>query len=418
MSYDSIIIGAGATGLYAASKLTAAGKRVLLLEARNRVGGRIYTITDARFTRPIEAGAEFVHGDVPITLSLLKEAKISFHEMTGEIFQIENGSLKESDLFDRDWPRIIDQLHQLKTDIPFEEFLQRYFPGNHQLHENIIRFVEGYNAADSSKVSSFALKEEWSAEEEPIQNRPDNGYGPLMEHLLNAALKSHLVLRLNEEVIGIDWSSEQIHVKSSKGVYTASKVLITVPLGVLQSEKIEFTPSIPKYIGAAQQIGFGPVVKVVAELKKNFWEKYVLGKFPSFKFLFSDADVPTWWSQRPSNARIITGWLGGPKVHLFEKRNFHALALKSLSYLMDVGQNEMETNIEAIYIHDWLNDPFSLGAYSYDILQSKDAKKILNEPISHKIYFAGEGCYSGAHTGTVEAAFQSAEDAVKRMLHS
>jgi monoamine oxidase len=417
MSYDCIIIGAGATGLYAASKLTATGKRVLLLEARNRVGGRIYTITDARFTRPIDAGAEFIHGDVPITLSLLKEAKISFHEMTGEMFQMENGSLKESNLFDRDWPRIIHQLHQLKSDIPFEEFLHRYFPGNEQLHQNIKRFVEGYNAADSTKVSSFALREEWSAEEEPTQNRPENGYGPLIDHLLNEALKNHLVLRLNEEVIEINWSGELLRVKSSKEVYTASKTLITVPLGVLQAEKIKFSPPIPEYISAAQQIGFGPVIKIVAELKKSFWEKCVRRKFPSFKFIFSDADVPTWWSQQPSNAPIITGWLGGPKVHLFEKRNFQALALKSLSYLMDVGQKEMETNIEAIYIHDWLNDPFSIGAYSYDMLQSPDAKKILNEPLSEKIYFAGEACYSGAYTGTVEAAFQSAENAVERMLH-
>jgi monoamine oxidase len=417
MTYEYIIIGAGATGLYAASKLTAAGKNVLLLEARNRIGGRIYTIADEHFTRPVEAGAEFIHGDVPITLSLLKEAQISFHEMTGEMFQIENGSLKESDLFDRDWPRIIHQLHQLKSDIPFTEFLQRYFPKNEQLQQNIKKFVEGYNAADSDKVSSFALREEWSAEEEPTQNRPEHGYGPLMLHLLNVALKHRLVLHLDEEVTEINWSSEMLEVKSAKQAYTASKILITVPLGVLQAEKIEFDPPIPRYILAARQIGFGPVIKVVIEFGPGFWKKCVLKKFPSFKFVFSDADIPTWWSQQPSDAPIVTGWLGGPKVHLLKEADFHMLALQSLCYVLNVNRNELEANLKAIYIHDWLKDPFSMGAYSYDTLESNNAKEILNESISQKIYFAGEACYTGAHTGTVEAAFQSAEDAVGRMLH-
>jgi monoamine oxidase len=416
MTYDCIIIGAGATGLYAASKLTAARKNVLLLEARDRIGGRIYTIADTNFSRSIEAGAEFIHGDVPITLSLLKEANISFHKMMGEMFQVENGSLKDSDLFNRDWPQIIDKLHQLKVDISFEEFLQRYFPGNDQLHQNIKKFVEGYNAADSDKVSSFALREEWSAEEEPTQNRPENGYGPLMKHLLNAALQNHLVLRLNEEVKQIEWSGDQVTVKSSTAIHTASKVLITVPIGVLQADNIEFVPAIPKYSLAAKQIGFGPVIKVVIELSDGFWKKYVHKRFPSFKFIFSDADIPTWWSQEPSDAPIITGWLGGPGVHLLEKENFHALALQSLCYVFNVKLNEIQASLKAIYIHDWLKDLFSMGAYSYDMLESPGAKKILNEPISRKIYFAGEACYSGPHTGTVEAAFQSAQDAVEKIL--
>src|SRR5688572_19747629 len=99
MKYDCIIIGAGAAGLIAANKLSKAGKQVLLLEARSRAGGRIYTLSPPGFSRYIESGAEFIHGDLPLTSSLLRKANIPYTEMYGGMYQLENGDLQEYDFF-------------------------------------------------------------------------------------------------------------------------------------------------------------------------------------------------------------------------------------------------------------------------------------------------------------------------------
>src|SRR5262245_36435352 len=98
-----IVVGAGASGLIIARKLSEAGKRVCVIEARGRVGGRIDTMTSADFSTRIEAGAEFVHGNLPITLSLLKEAKLSYHRTSGEMWRSKNGHVHQQSDFIEDY---------------------------------------------------------------------------------------------------------------------------------------------------------------------------------------------------------------------------------------------------------------------------------------------------------------------------
>jgi monoamine oxidase len=102
MDIDCIIIGCGAAGLMAADHLVQAGKRVIILEARAHIGGRIYTLTTDNFSQPVEISAEFIHGDPPISLALFKTARMSCTEMTGEGYELENGKLRKSDFFQDD----------------------------------------------------------------------------------------------------------------------------------------------------------------------------------------------------------------------------------------------------------------------------------------------------------------------------
>jgi phytoene dehydrogenase-like protein len=160
---DIIIIGAGACGLTAARELVMAGKKVCVLEARNRLGGRIYTYEGSGFSKPVEAGAEFIHGDLPFTQSLLKEAGISSYSMTGINYQVKNGQLLASENFFEDFPALQEKLTALEEDIPLSGFLDKYlFEEKYKnLCNTIIRFAEGYDAADINKVSTFALRDEW-----------------------------------------------------------------------------------------------------------------------------------------------------------------------------------------------------------------------------------------------------------------
>src|SRR5690242_18831645 len=110
MKYDVIIVGAGAAGLMAAYELTRQNKSVLIVEARDRIGGRIYTIDNESFTSPVEAGAEFIHGEATLTFSMLKKAGESYHEITGEMYQLDRGELIQRNFFDEEWPVMMEHL--------------------------------------------------------------------------------------------------------------------------------------------------------------------------------------------------------------------------------------------------------------------------------------------------------------------
>src|ERR1700741_4506827 len=130
MNTDCIVIGAGASGLMAAHELAKGGCTVEIIEARNRIGGRIYTIPVSDFSRPVEGGAEFIHGDLPITQSLLSEAGISCHEMKGNMYQLYEGKLTQEDFFDEEWKLLLEALHKIRKDVPMQKFLNDKFPGD------------------------------------------------------------------------------------------------------------------------------------------------------------------------------------------------------------------------------------------------------------------------------------------------
>src|SRR6185503_5928798 len=121
MKYDVIIIGAGAAGLAAMRKLVEKGFHVCMIEASNVTGGRIATIHDG-FKEPAEAGAEFIHGKLPLTFKLLREAKLKYETVEGKMIGVQNGEWRKEE-HDDHWSEFMDQLKKLKTDITIQEFL-------------------------------------------------------------------------------------------------------------------------------------------------------------------------------------------------------------------------------------------------------------------------------------------------------
>lgn len=418
-----IVIGAGAAGLMAACTLRTNGAHVILLEARNRIGGRIYTLPNHGFSHPAEAGAEFIHGDLPITSALLESANIRSSAMQGKIFKLDKGMLKETDLFGNELEQLLRALKKLKTDMTLGEFLQQHFSGpeHDAFRESITQFVEGYNAADLARVSALALSKEWSQDEEPEQRRPVGGYGQLMEHLLKQALDQGVAVHLSSVVSRIRWQPGKAVVETTDGnLYSAQKVLVTVPIGVLQHEHITFTPEIPVYLQAAKDIGYGSVIKFLLEFKAPFWEGLATRPVHHLAFMLSDAAIPTWWTQLPDTTPLLTGWLGGPaaeRLHASDDQLLHE-ALRSLSYIFDCRVEMLRQQLRQWHISDWKNDPFSCGAYSYATIETPRARGILNTPVADTIYFSGEAVYDGPHTGTVEAALTSGKEAAIKMMHA
>jgi monoamine oxidase len=430
---EIIIIGAGAAGLMAAAELAKKKKQVTVLEAKNRLGGRIHTVRALHFDKPAELGAEFVHGNLPVTLKLLKQADIKYYPMEGQMWQSKNGELKHEYEFIEGSELLEKELKELKEDITVDEFLEKHFPGEKfsDLKRSVKRFVEGYDAADTTRASTFTLRDEWLTEDDAQQYRVKDGYGKLIEHLGYKATSNGCSIFLSSVVKEIRWQRGQVTVTTDSGeTYRAAKALITVSLGVLQQEQpgesaMIFDPAVPEIISAARSMGFGSVIKILFQFSEPFWQESEIKKstghnLKKLGFLLSDAFVPTWWTQFPEESNMLTGWLAGPKAAQFksaadEPRILEA-AMNSLGQIFKVSEDYLKGKLTAHHIANWNADPFSLGGYAYATLHTMKSGRIMSQPIQDTLYFAGEAVYEGKVMGTVEAALTSGNNAAERIL--
>jgi monoamine oxidase len=153
----------GAAGLMAARELARSGKKVTILEARHRCGGRIYPLSAQEFGYPAEGGAEFVHGAAPVTRALMREARLSLLAIEGTRWSARSGAFSPNEPPPPHATRLRQALTDLEIDLPIAEFLETHF-GDRQyseLRQVIKRMVEGFDAADPDRVSTFALRDEW-----------------------------------------------------------------------------------------------------------------------------------------------------------------------------------------------------------------------------------------------------------------
>ncbi len=408
-----IIVGAGAAGLMAAKILAEKGKLVTVLEARERIGGRIFTLVRDDFSEPVEVGAEFVHGDPPLTMALLKESGAPYQGVKGKSRTVKNGDwIKESQQGD-DWDEMEDRLKAQQVDMPFDAFLDKYFADTKHasLREHAVRFAEGFDLADISKASTLALRDEW-LHEESTQYRIEGGYEKLVQYMEDSIIQNEGSIHRSCIVKKIEWQSGKVKLSTALGdIFEADKCIVTVPLGVLTAAReeeafIEFQPSVASYINAAKQIGYGDVVKLLLEFKEPFWEKWE----SKLGFLMSEGEFPVWWTQQPSPQPMLTAWLGGPKATALkglDEITLLAMALDSLADIFSLPAAKLRTMLCGFYYHNWSTDPFSLGGYSYALPETAEALRLLMQPLENTLFFAGEAIYKGASPATVEAALES-----------
>ncbi len=411
---DILIIGAGASGLMAARELSATGRKVIVLEARNRNGGRIDTLTNKFFNQPIEAGAEFIHGNLPLTLQLLKQHNINFVKVQGSMLRKRDGKWQDTEEQVDGWEEMIQQMNRLKADMTLTGFLNTYFKEERYapLRKSAIQYAQGFDTVDEDKASVIALRDEWQHEEED-QYRIPGGYMQLIDALTTQCLKQHCEIHFSEMVNKVAWQKDEVAVSTTNNeIFSAKKVIITVPVSVLQKNgTIAFTPAIDSKITAARQIGFGGVIKALLQFEEPFWENIKKDAL----FFFSEEMIPTWWTQYPAKNNLLTGWLGGPKAEALQHHSPEQvleIAMQSLHNMF----NDKLPGVTAWHIANWQTEPFTYGAYSYQTLQSKEAKAVLKEPVENTLYFAGEALYTGDAQGTVEAALASGKEVAAQIL--
>ena len=415
-----IIVGAGAAGLMAARELLKEGYIVTVLEADNRLGGRIHTIRNSSFNFPVEKGVEFIHGDLPLTIQLLKEASIKYTPVKGEMIRIVNGEWKKQDEFAVGWDELIRQMNQVREDETVNEFLNKNFADKKydELRNSVLRFAQGFDLADPAEASILSLREEWMEEGE--QYRVPGGYDQLVDYLEKQCRQLGGFIYVSSIVKKIAWQKNDVTVvtKDEKKYY-GHKVIVTASLGMLQNDSpvISFYPAISNYFVTSKKIGFGSVVKVLLEFKEAFWEE----KKKKIGFLFTDEIIPTWWTQYPASYPLLTGWAGGPQSWTLEKKTDEEilqLALRSLSNIFGISADELKRSLTASLVANWRSDRYSLGAYSFNTIGSRQAQKFFETPIEDTIFFAGEAFYDGSSPGTVEAALVSAKNVVEKIINN
>jgi monoamine oxidase len=432
MENEIIIIGGGAAGLMAARTLGLAGKRVTVLEARDRIGGRIYTLIDEFASKHTELGAEFVHGDLTVTLKVLKEAGIKYHSANAEMWRYENGHFQENSMIVEEWGLLIQRLNELEIDTDIWTFLNKEFPGERyeSMRDSVWKFVSGYDTADPHNASAFALRSEWQNEQEDAQHRISGGYRTVVEYLTDDCKRNNGTIILNAVVTDVHWQAGAVKVVTQDGnAYHAQQLLVAMPLGVLQAPggqkgAITFHPPIPEHTLAIQKMGFGAVIKLLVEFDSAFWldDKTLetAGEnIDKMGYLFSDEEIPTWWTQTPEQSKVLTGWLGGPaaadKVNTPDSQILEQ-GLQSLANIFKRNYEDLKRKLVNYRVMNWTADPFTRGSYAYDTVEAPGARKVLTTPINDTIYFTGEYLYEGTAMGTVEAALTNGEEVANKIV--
>ncbi len=417
---DIIIVGGGLAGLLTAKELAKAGNRVVLLEAAPRLGGRVLPVDDPAFNDRLQLGAEFVHGDLPITLAILKEAGIAVEEVTGARVHNQNGAwTKESN---SGMHKVIQKMNNLKEDMPFEVFLDGIFEEDEDpdLRNSLIQMARGFDLADTNLASTKALAREWNQQEDK-NYRPQQGYGALVNWLEERCRDHAVDIRLSAAVQSINWQRGAVQVETIGETFYATKVILTVPISMLQFANkntpgfIEFTPPLTSYQQAADDIGFGTVIKIFLRFEKPFWQE----QQPNASFIISNQMLPAWWTQAPGHDNILTGWLGGPgakALHDAGESILLKVSLQSLSGIFNISVDELSRTLTSFKFVDWTAMPFVGGGYSYATVKTEAARKILQQPVEDSIYFAGEAIYESTAPGTVEAALHSAITVASSLL--
>ncbi len=423
---DAIVIGAGAAGLAAARGLAGRSVRVVLLEARDRIGGRVWSCPLARTGTPVELGAEFIHGPGELTMRLLRDAGMAAENAGGERWTCsEDGELRREDGDLSSFAGIVEAASALADDESVDRFLRR-FEGDETTREAaaaVRAFVEGFDAADPAIASARAMAVEWRSGVDFATARPLGGYRRMFGHLRDACAAAGVQIRLSTIVRRISWRRGIVAIDANccgeSQTIHARAAILTLPVGVLlhsgDETAIAFDPSLPSAkIEALRSIEMGHVVKVALSFRTAFWERIRNGRYRDAAFFRCERQpFPAYWTQLPVRSELVVAWVGGPRAIALNgvaEADLIERALNGFGALFNQPELVRKA-FEGGLTHDWSRDPFARGAYSYVAVEGGDARAALATPVDGTLFFAGEATSTDGQGGTVNGALETGERA-------
>ncbi len=430
MQTDVIVIGAGISGLAAANALAADGWRVLILEARDRTGGRILSVKPPGWPVDVELGAEFVHGGNAALRKIIRRSRVRTRRVDANLWWRDPRTGVVALIPDY-WERIgrvIDRIPAVTPGWSFEQFLDRrrsaISPADRKLAGD---YVGGFEAAPIGKISADALREDRGGTDTvdmKIAGRND----ALIHELERQFIKNKGALNLNCPVCEVHWSPGRVIVQSKSNdgrkniSHEAKAVVVTLPLGVLQKRRVKFYPALRRKQALIERLGWGHVVRIVLRLKSGFWSSPIvplsLGRRRGRGFGFINAPgrrIPVWWALF-SPVPILTGWAGGELSRSLRHQPSSVVrdeAVRSLAEILGTTARRLRPWIEDWQCHQWSDDPFSEGGYSFPAAGLEHGAAKLGRPVSSTIFFAGEA--TAREYGTMHGALESGLRAAKEV---
>ncbi len=416
-----IVIGAGMAGLSAACHLQEAGIEAIVLEARDRVGGRAWTNRDFA-NIPVEFGAELIHGKSPEvnTWEWVRRLGLEtwrWNKLNDSMIRTEDGAWltmgaaravsAELDLT-RSWElgdvpeaRDDEDLGAYLRRIGFSESQLRYVQRSFANAEGeAMRYLNGKAHAQLFKDSDGA--------DDHSDYRILDGYDSYYE-----ALARGRDIRLNRAVSEIGWRAGATVKTTSGETLQADAAVITLPLGVLQARSVRFSPTLPaRKIEALRGLKMGPVMKLVYRFSKPILD-------PAIGAIYARGNPPMWWSPslgRPSGATVWTAFVTGDYAREMLALGEKSALQKGMETLRrELGQPGLRPE-KAMWVN-WPADEFALGGYSVCLPGHFDARAKLAEP-TPPLYWAGEASAPHHMTATVHGAYSSGQRAATEIIES
>ncbi len=431
---DIAILGAGLAGLAAASRLRDGTHSIALFDARERVGGRVLTIIDADANLPIDMGAEWISNEGLVAPWLRADGTRLF-EVSGHHYIRHPGGV---DVMDDDEKIAGGLLGRIRTaleadptiDCSLVDALARWCndPALEDERNELLGYVQGFHAADPELVSA-----RWLIEVERTQSanasslRSSAGAADVVRHLqgkLGDAVRTYLSHTVRE----VRWQAGHVElIMEHDGAlhsHTASRLLVTLPLSLLQQPQAEgsvrFTPPLDDAHRGADRLHTGHARRVVCTFDAPFWES--LPELPSLSFVQAfEAPLPTWWRVDPPVTPAMVGWAAGPQISALVGANatpeqLRDAAIMSLAMAFGVAEGTVAGHLRQCHSHDWSADPFSAGAYSFVGVGGLDAYEAMRAPIADTLFFAGEATAGHGFNATMEGAIMSGLRAADEML--
>ncbi len=401
MIYDVIVLGGGAAGLSAARTAADAGSSVVVLEARAQPGGRMRTLA-VPGVGAVELGAEFVHGDAPITASLVRKARAGKVRLRGRQWTAGPDGPEPAG---REWAQLGDVLAAVQLgdgDRTVADAIAAV-DASDDAKSFTLGFLTGFDALDPADASMRAVLEEEG--DNPGDGAVDSYRLEAGQEALLGPLAEGLDIRTRTTVTRVVHTADRVEVTVTgplghTEVLVGRRAVVALPLGVLKAGIVAFEPALSWPLDA---VASGGAQRVVLVFRERFWDAVAR----RMGFLQGKGVFPTFWAD--ARRAVITAWCGGPAAFQLSRMPEDVrvrTAVRDLAGALGLTVGEVEGQLRAWYTHDWLADPLARGAYSYVTVGGVPRLPELGEPRG-SLHLAGEYVPGAGVSATVEAALAS-----------